>query len=116
MRKRVRAVRSQASIRRFEYRQRNLAKGTWAKVRRELALTERVFALSEEEATALEARGRSPLPAGLVLHPQRHLYCICEEDLAALGLDGSAQRPVAMDTVLDHAHLALLPFSAKRDR
>ena len=111
MRKRVRLVRAQASVRRFEYRQRNLAKGTWAKLRRELALSERVFALSEEAASALEARGRSPLPVGLALHPQRRIYLISEGDLEALGLDATAERPVQLDTVIDNAFLALLPFT-----
>ena len=61
---RLRLVRSRATVRAWEYRQRNHAKGTWYRLRRLLADASVAYALTERAARELLAEGHRSEPVG----------------------------------------------------
>ncbi|MEM9696729.1 MAG: hypothetical protein AAGA56_29600 [Myxococcota bacterium] len=110
MRKRVRQIHAQALVRRSDYRQRHLAKGTWMRLRRELAISERVFVLSPEEEHKLVARGFETLAVGEALHPKKRLYRVDRAQLSALEARAD-EVPVGLNqTFLSAEAVALVPF------
>ncbi len=74
--KRVKAARSRAAVRAWEYRQRNHAKGTWYRLRRLLADTSVAYALTELDARLLLAEGHRPEPVGEQLEPPKTILCV----------------------------------------
>ncbi len=82
--RRARRLRSRAAIRRWEHRQRHLAKGVWYRLRRVLVDARACWAISEDEAARLCAEGWEPEPAGLELAPPRRLFVLPEDRIEAI--------------------------------
>ena len=68
---RVRRVHARAQVRKWEFRQRNLAHGTWNRVRRLLADARDVYEISLDEAQSLVKSGHSPEAPEHELAPPR---------------------------------------------
>jgi hypothetical protein len=82
--RRARDVKSRASVRRWEYRQRNLSKGTWIRLARTLADAREAWLLSEADALRLEADGFVHEPVGEQLEPAKRILFVPEAHLAEL--------------------------------
>jgi hypothetical protein len=107
MQQRVREVLARALVRSWEYRQRNLARGIWAKLRRLLADAEHAYVISDESLEKLLASGGAHVePVGLRLDPPKKLLFVTAHQLALLpdyreipvnlGADFLAARNVAL--------------------
>ena len=106
---RVKAVRARALVRRWEYRQRNLAHGAWGRFRAALAHAREAYAIDEATAAALLAEGWQGDDRGGGLEPPRVLVWISEERAAAL----AGARPIELRMgaeLLAARWLALVPF------
>jgi MoxR-like ATPase len=106
---RVKAVRARARVRRWEYRQRNLAHGAWDRFRTALAHARAAYAIDEATAAALLAEGCLADDRGRGLEPPRTLIWISEERARTI----TGARPIALrlDAELLAARwLALVPF------
>ena len=106
---RVKAVHARARVRRWEYRQRNLAYGAWGRFRVALTHAREVYAIDDATAVALLAEGFAADDRGLGLEPPRTLVWITAERAAQL-VDA---RPLAirLDAEFLAARcLALVPF------
>jgi hypothetical protein len=76
--RRARRVHSRAQVRRWEYRQRDLAKGTWVRLCRLLADARLAFIVSEEDAAMLSAEGVAAEPVGAELQPPKTIQLVPE--------------------------------------
>ena len=106
---RVKAVRARARIRRWEYRQRNLAHGAWARFRGALAHAREAYAIDDATVAALIAEGFVIDDRGRGLEPPRTIVWITAERAGRL----TGARPIALrlDAELLAARcLALVPF------
>ena len=106
---RVKAVRARARIRRWEYRQRNLAHGAWARFRAALAHAREAYAIDDATAAALIAEGFIIDDRGRGLEPPRAIVWITVERAGRL----TGARPIALrlDAELLAARcLVLVPF------
>lgn len=106
---RVKAVRARARVRRWEYRQRNLAHGAWARFRAALAHAREAYAIDEATAAALISEGFVADDHGRGLEPPRTIVWITAERAGHL----TGARPIALrlDAELLAARcLALVPF------
>jgi len=106
---RVKAVRARARVRRWEYRQRNLAHGAWDRFRAALAHAREAYAIDDATATALLAEGCEADDRARGLEPPRTLIWISAE--RATELVGA--RPIALRLdaeLLASRCLALVPF------
>ncbi len=107
--RRVAAVRSRARVRRWEYRQRNLAHGAWYRLRRALTFAEQAFSIDEAEAHELLAAGAARDTAGADLEPPRVLVWIERAQLPRL----RTARPLRLKldaALLSARWIALVPF------
>jgi hypothetical protein len=105
----VKAIRARARVRRWEYRQRNLAHGAWNRFRTALAHAREAYALDEATAAALLAEGFDADERSRGLEPPRVLIWITAERASRLG----DRRPVVLRLdaeLLAARHLALVPF------
>lgn len=84
MEARARAVRARATVRRWEYRQRNHAAGAWFHLRRVLADAKAAYAVSDEEASQLVADGYRPEACGRELSPEKLILFVDEARLPSL--------------------------------
>lgn len=108
---RIREIRARGRIRRWEYRQRNLAHGAWLRFRTALAQAERAFLLSPELHAALAAGGAKIDHRGAGLEPPRHIVWISRTQAA--GLQGAHELVLRLDAeMLAAQHLALVAFDA----
>lgn len=106
---RVKAVRARARVRRWEYRQRNLAHGAWARFGAALAHAREAYAIDDATATELIAEGFNVDDRGGGLEPPRTIVWITTERASHL----TGARPIALrlDAELLAARcLALVPF------
>jgi hypothetical protein len=106
---RVRQMSERALIRAWEYRQRNLSKGVWFRLRRVLTDASRAFVVTAEQANQLESMGCHPLPIGEELEPKKRIFMLHEQQLA----NSSAYRrvPVRLSReILDAPNLVLVSF------
>lgn len=106
---RVKAVRARALVRRWEYRQRNLAHGSWDRLRAALAHAREAYVIDDATVTALLAEGYEADARGRDLEPPRALVWITADRAARL----TSARPITLrlDTELLAArNLALVPF------
>jgi hypothetical protein len=106
---RVKAVRARARVRRWEYRQRNLAHGAWARFRAALAHAREAYAIDDATAAALIAEGFNVDDRGGGLEPPRTIVWITAERASRF----TGARPIALrlDAELLAARcLALVPF------
>jgi hypothetical protein len=106
---RVKAVRARARVRRWEYRQRNLAHGAWNRFRTALAHAREAYALDDATTAELLAEGCAADDRGRGLEPPRTLIWITAERAARL----AGARPLALRLdaeLLAARNLALVPF------
>lgn len=106
---RVKAIRARARVRRWEYRQRNLAHGAWDRFRAALAHAREAYAIDETTAAMLIAEGFTADDRGRGLEPPRTLVWITAERVARL----ADARPIALRLdaeLLAERWLALVPF------
>jgi hypothetical protein len=107
---RVKAVRARALVRRWEYRQRNLAHGAWARFRAALAHAREAYAIDDATAAALLAEGFTRDDRGGGLEPPRTIVWITAERVARL--EGARPIVLRLDAELLAARcLALVPFA-----
>jgi len=118
---RVRRMRERALIRSWEYRQRNLSKGVWHRLRRVLVDAAQAWQVDDPDADRLERGGCVPLAVGLELVPPKRVFFATEEQLATLS---SRRRvPLRLGAVLLQAgnlvliahDSRLLPRSLQKD-
>lgn len=106
---RVKAVRARALVRRWEYRQRNLAHGAWDRFRAALAHAREAYVIDDDTAAMLLAEEFSADDRGRGLEPPRTLVWITAE--RATDLVGA--RPIVLHLnaeLLAARCLALVPF------
>jgi uncharacterized protein involved in type VI secretion and phage assembly len=109
MRARARAVRARAEVRRWEYRQRNLAAGVWFRLRRVLADAREAYVISEDAARQLTAEGHRAEPAGAELSPEKAILFVSAARLAQI--EGRLPIPVRLGPeFLEARVIALVPF------
>jgi hypothetical protein len=109
--RRLREFRSRIVVRAFEYRQRRHAHGVWYRLRRLLAASSEVYALTREEAERLLAEGYEPQPVGHELEPARTILVVPAERLRRL----ASGRPLDVRLsaeLLSAECLALVPFAS----
>lgn len=112
MRNRVRAARAADLARRFDYRQRNHARGAWFRLRRLLSEAATVWQISTEDAERLRALGVSPEPVGFELEPSISIHLVSEDQLR--GLRSREPLAVRLSAELLRARcLALVPWPRK---
>jgi hypothetical protein len=113
MRARARLVRTRSAIRRWEYRQRNLAAGAWFRLRRVLADASMACAIAEEDAHRLRAEGYVSEPCGADIEPPKLLLFVDEARLHAI----ASRRPIPIGLGPDFlaaSAIALVPFDGAR--
>lgn len=107
---RVKAVRARARVRRWEYRQRNLAHGAWDRFRAALAHASEAYVIDDATASALIVEGYASDDRGRGLEPPRTLVWITAE--RARLLHGARPIELRLDAALLGARcLALVPFA-----
>lgn len=79
MEDRVKQAHSRARIRRWEFRQRNLARGAWHKFRLALAEARSAYAIGDSELAELIAEGFESDDRGRGLLPEKQLIWISEQ-------------------------------------
>lgn len=107
--RRVREIRARAEIRKWEYRQRNHAKGVWFRLRRVLADAELAYGLDDEEMEQLLAEGFCLEAVGGELQPVKRILFVTEARLRLIS--GRREIPVRLGPeLLGERNLALLRF------
>jgi hypothetical protein len=108
---RIREIRARGRIRRWEYRQRNLAHGAWLRFRAALAQAECAFHISPELYASLVAAGAQVDDRGTGLQPPRHIIWISRAQ--ATELEGARELVLRLDAdMLAAQDLALVAFDA----
>ena len=108
--RRVKAVRARALVRRWEYRQRNLAHGAWMRYRLALAHAREAFAIDEPTLRALQQEGFQSDDTGAGFEPARSIVWITAE--RARCLEGARALVLQLDGAMRAAqYLALVPFA-----
>jgi hypothetical protein len=113
MHARARAVRTRALIRRWTYRQRNLAAGVWFRLRRVLADAKAAYEISEKDAGRLVSEGYRPEPCGEDVAPAKTILFVDEPRLCRI----EVRRPIRVGLGPDFLAarvIALLPFDPSR--
>jgi hypothetical protein len=90
MRARARDVRTRDAIRRWQYRQRNLAAGVWFRLRRALADAKAAYVISDEDARRLVAEGYPIERCGRELTPEKTIVFVEETRVTDL----ASRRPI----------------------
>jgi hypothetical protein len=112
MRKRVRAARAADLIRRFDYRQRNHARGAWFRLRRLLSDAATAWQISALDSERLRACGIALEPVGFEVEPPIAIHVVSPEQLQTLG----SRQPLAVRLsaeLLRARCLALVAWPAK---
>lgn len=113
--RRVQQVRSSARVRRWEFRQRNLAHGAWHQFRLALAMAQSAYAINDADYAGLVAEGFASDDRGKRLVPERKLVWISAE--RARRLDRAAPLEMRFDAnMLASRVLALVPFDEEDQR
>lgn len=106
---RIREIRARGRIRRWEYRQRNLAHGAWLRFRTALAYAELAFRVSPALYAELVASGGRIDERGAGLEPPRHMVWVTPAHVAEL--EPANQLTLHLDgNMLAAEYLALVPF------
>jgi hypothetical protein len=109
LRRRAAQVRARVTVRRWEYRQRRLAKGVWDRLRDVLARADVAYVVSDEEAASLIAQGLTPEPVGLQLHPPKTLLFVTAQQ--AERIPGRREVVVRLgEELLAACTVLLIPF------
>lgn len=82
--KRMRDFRARIAVKRWDYRQRNLARGVWPRLVRLLAEASEGWAISERDADALLAEGYRVEPTGQVLEPEKRIFFVPQSRVRAM--------------------------------
>ena len=107
--RRVKEIRARARVRRWEFRQRNLAHGAWMRFRTALAHASEAFAIDEATARQLMREGFAQDTSGVGLAPPRTIVWITAARAAELA--GARPLQLRLDApMLSARHLALVPF------
>jgi hypothetical protein len=85
LQRRARQVRQRRAVLAWEYRQRDLSKGVWFRLRRVLADAESAWAVSDADADALCAVPLRPLAVGEALQPPKRMFWVASARLEKLG-------------------------------
>lgn len=110
---RVKQVRARARIRRWEFRQRNLAHGAWHRFRLALAEARAAYSISEAELEALIEEGFAMDDRGNGLVPGKRLVWISEK--RARRLASAHVLEMRLDAaMLATTEIALVPFEEER--
>jgi hypothetical protein len=110
--KRARRARARAAIKRWEYRQRDLAMGVWFQLRRVLADAREAYAISRADAELLIKDGSHSEPVGARLEPPKVFIFVTPERLATIASRRSI--PVRLGReLLDADALALVRFGVQ---
>lgn len=113
MRARARDVRTRAAIRRWSYRQRNLAAGVWFRLRRVLADAKAAYVISDQDARRLMAEGYAVEACGSNVTPEKTILFVDEQRLA--GLESRSPIPVGLGpSFLGAGAIALVGFDDVR--
>ena len=110
MHERAAKIRQRAAIRRWEYRQRNHARGVWFRLRRVLAEAEDAYAIDDADTATLLQRLLSE-PVGAELEPRKTLIFIERSQLAAL--PSARAVPIRMGDILAASNVALVRFATR---
>lgn len=109
--RRLRERRSRLLVRDWDYRQRDLARGVWFRLRRVLADAGEAFVISRAQAERLSAEGSLVEPVGLELQPPRLILFTSAERVSRL--EGARELPVRLSAELLAAEgLALVRFGS----
>ena len=81
---RIKAARAADAIRRFEYRQRNLSRGVWFRLRRLLSRAATAWQIGDEDARRLLDEGIRPQAVGLEIEPPIQILVVPEEIIQTL--------------------------------
>jgi hypothetical protein len=96
--------------RRWEYRQRNHARGVWFELRRALAEASHAYVIPEATSRALTEAGVEPLAVGTRLHPAKTLIMMSAAEVASL--PDAREIPVGLGAdFLAARHVALVRFA-----
>lgn len=106
--RRARLARSRALVRRWEYRQRDHAKGVWFRLARLLAGAREVWAISEEQAERLRNQGFRPESVGEELWPPKAIFVVSADRLE----EGRALPVRIGPEFLAARNIALVPFDS----
>src|SRR5207249_2881811 len=90
MRERASAVRTRATIRRWKYRQRDLAAGVWFRLRRVLADAKEAYVISNDDAKWLLTEGHEPEACGAQMEPEKTIIFVDSKYLAQI----ESRRPI----------------------
>jgi hypothetical protein len=125
MQARARAVKTRVLVRRWQYRQRDLAAGVWFRVRCVLARARAAFVITDDDARRLVADGCRPEPCGLELSPEKTIVFLDADRVArldaprpipvSLGPEFLAARAIVLVT-FDEARQVLLDAESERSR
>jgi hypothetical protein len=111
MRARARAVHVRAAIRRWKYRQRNLAAGVWFQVRRALAAAKEAYVISDADVRQLLAEGYQPEACGARLEPEKTIIFVDSIRLSHIASRRQIAVRLGPDFLLARA-IALVPFDS----
>ena len=109
MRARAHAVRTKAAIRRWRYRQRNLAGGVWFHIRRVLAYAREAYVISLDDAEWLLSKGYEAETCGTRLAPEKKIFFVDSTCLSNLTSHRAIPVRLGPD-FLFAAAIALVPF------
>jgi hypothetical protein len=107
--RRVQQIRTRARVRRWEYRQRHLARGAWGRFRTALAMAREAYAIDGAAYEVLASEGFATDDRGTGLEPPRAIVWITAERAARL----RGARPLALRldvALLGATTLALVAF------
>ena len=90
MRARAADVRTRAAVRRWDYRQRNLAAGVWFRLRRVLADAKAAYVISDEDVRRLIAEEYAPQACGSEVTPEKIIVFVDEMRLSKV----ESRRPI----------------------
>jgi hypothetical protein len=113
MHARARAARTRAEVRRWDYRQRNLAAGVWFRLRRVLADARAAYVISEADAQRLTAEGYAVEPCGAELSPEKTILFVDEARLSMV----ASREPIPVELgppLLGATAIALVAFDGIR--
>lgn len=109
LQRRAREIRARAEIRKWEYRQRNHAKGVWFRLRRVLADAALAYGLNDEDMERLLAEGFGLEAVGGELQPIKRILFVPEARLQLIS--ERREIPVRLGPeLLGERNLALVRF------
>ncbi len=84
MQARAREVRTRVAVRRWNYRQRNLAAGVWYRLRRVLADARAAYVISDQDARRLATEGYRVEACGGQVTPEKAILFVDETRLSSV--------------------------------